>query len=472
MSTFGVLQSSTQLELKRYVRSSALLLAALATPIAAHYMVPDKEASYAVLTINQQVPVLTAAILGLDLGVIAATLLTPLAYIFLRAGPTRHRPWQITDTAAHSRVAWALGRWAADTCALWMLLVGLTVAGLILGIFRLEGQMNIVETTIALWLPAAPALALIAAIRLFLDARNLTRRWFGDVVFFILWIALLIVSIIGTVDPETNYMANNPMTDAFGFTSPIIGAVDYPVDGVTIGGAPNSGETVMVDAYRGVTDAGYMVARLSWLGISALVAVVAGLIWAPMKARSIKVKGNPAAPLSTYKTSIKDVPFKAPKVVSARMSHYIAGVINEIKLLFRSRLSLLILLAVAIAGAFLPFRTVAGPAIFLVLIFPISQASARWQNNTVSTLLNTFGPGRFERAVILFLSSMFVAIVTLTPAMIVAVFSGNSNSLMDAGLIAVSVPLVLVALGALTRSAVTGRLIMLMAWYVYLSSAT
>jgi len=239
-------------------------------------MLPNKEATYAVLTINEIKPVLTAPVLGLELGVVVATLLTPLAYIFLRAGPTRHRPWQVMDVSPHSRAMVTLGRWLSDTCALWLLLAGLTLAGLILGIFRLEGKMNVLQTIIALWLPAAPALALVAAIRMFLDSRNLTRRWVGDVVFFIIWLGLLMLGTIGGLDPKTHTMTSKPLMDAFGFTAPVIGSVDYPVNGVVILGPPSSQDTVMIDGWKGVMAEGYILSRFVWLAIASGLALVAG----------------------------------------------------------------------------------------------------------------------------------------------------------------------------------------------------
>lgn len=472
MSAATLLRSSTLFELYRHIRNPALLLVALAAPIAAHYMVPDKDATYAVLTINGQVPTLTAAILGLELGVLAATLLTPLAYIFLRAGPSRVRPWQITDITPHARPVWALGRWVSDTCALWCLLAALTVSGLILGIFRLEADANIIETVVALWLPAAPALALIAAIRLVLDARPLTRGWVGDVLFFIIWMTLIIMGIIGTTDPETDQIILNPMTDAFGFVSPIVGAVDFPVTAVSIGGSTNTGQSVMTDAWRGVTDMSYVSARLAWLGIAAGLALVAGLIWAPKKPRNVKAAKLQYDQSAIEAASIRNVPFAAPKSIDAGTSTLIAVIISELRLMLSARFWVLILLGASVAGAVLPFRTAAGPLLMLCLIFPIADASARWQSTSMQHLLDTVGPEKVGRALALFVAAAMIALLVMTPSAIRAVVFNEAEWLAHILLIGVGMPAVLILLGAITKSAVTGRLLMLIAWYVYLSSAT
>ena len=472
MSIATLIRSSTLFELQRHMRNPALMLVALAAPIAAHYMVPDKEATYAVLSINGQIPILTAPILGLELGVLAATLLTPLAYIFLRAGPSRVRPWQITDITPHARSVWILGRWVSDTLALWLLLVALTVSGLILGIFRLEADADILQTTIALWLPAAPAMALIAAIRLVLDARPLTRGWVGDVSFFVIWMTLIIAGIIGTTDPETDQIILNPMADAFGFVSPIVGAVDFPVTAVSIGGSTNSGETVMTDAWRGVTDASYISARLVWLGIAAGLAVFAGLIWAPMKRRPPKAGKTPVEAGARAAAAIANIPFSPPHTPTTGSTKIVATIFSELKLMLQPRMWAIILIGAALAGAFLPFRQIAGPMIMLGLIFPIAEASARWQSKTTQHLLDTLGPQQVGRSLALFGAAACLSLLVTLPSTVRAVVQNEGQALIHIAMISVAMPAALVVLGAVTRSAVTGRLIMLIVWYIYLSSAS
>ena len=474
MSIARTFTSSAATDWIRYLRSPALWFVALAAPIAAHFMVPDKEATYAVLTINNMIPRLTATVLGLELGVLTATLLTPLAYIFLRAGPTRHRPWQISDVAPHSRVIAILGRWVSDTAALWVLLGCLTLAGLILGIFRLEDKADILKTIWALWLPAAPSLALIAAIRLLLDARNLTRRWLGDVIFFLIWMMLLLCGMIGSIDAESGLMSPRPYFDPFGFTSPIVGSVDYPVTGVTIGGATNNGQSVFVEAWRGVTEGAYVSSRLFWLAISAGLAALAGLIWAPMKSRPTallkKRKGLSAE--AQKAASITATPFKAVMPIEPTKKGFAGLILSEVRLILRGKVWVILLAAAALLGFLFPFRTVAAPAILLALIFPLSEESSRWEKKTTVHLLDTLGPSRVQRIGALLAASILVALAAFIPSLFKVVLSGEYQWIKTMIIIAIGVPTIIVGLGALTRNAVAGRLIMLIIWYVFLSSAS
>lgn len=468
MNGFSTFQSGLLFDLKRYIRSPSLMFIALATPIAAHFMLPSEDAPYAVLTINELKPVLSAPVLGLELGVLVATLLTPLAYIFLKAGPTRRRPWQVMDVTPHSRVYVTFGRWIADICALWILLGVLTLAGLILGLFKLEGQTSIMQTIIALWLPAAPALALIAAIRLFLDALNLTRRWVGDVVFFIVWLALFLLGTISSIDPKTLVMSSQPLADAFGFTAPVVGSVDYPVTGVAILGTANSQDIAMIDAWKGVTSYGYIVSRFVWLAIAGGLAIAAGLIWAPMKKRMPKAAVNTAK-----RPPIQDIPFSAPPLVTSEpysYNSYIRIMLSEITQMLRNRIWLLLLGVAALLGIMMPFRALAGPAILLAIIFPITEASARWQSKSTGHLLNSLGPTQMQRNLGLLAASLSLALLALLPASIRLIAESQWQWLPHVFIIGIVVPAFIVAMGTITRSAVAGRLLMLIAWYVYLAS--
>ncbi len=462
----NLLASSVRFDALRYLRSPALIYVALASPIAAYYMVPEDSASYAVLTINGFSPQMTAAVLGLELGVVAALLLTPLAYIFLKAGPTRSRPWQISDVAPHSRKIWALGRWMADTFMLWVLLAFLTVAGLILGLFKIGAQSNVVHTVVALWLPAAPSMALVAGIRMLLDARNLTRNWFGDVLFVITWLALIIIGTLGTGQFEGGGMSANPMADAYGFTAPIVGSVDVPVDAVAIIG-PTAGQSMEVDAWGGVTDPAYLGARAFWIGIAALLALLAGLIWGPRKAKARKIK--PVA--EQGQVSVLDITFKVPSSGGSASPNPIALVMAELEQVFKSRIWVAILLAAAVAGAALDFRTVGGPAMLLALIFPLTEASARWQGQMIVPWLNTLGPAAAERLISRWAAQVIIAVLVVLPAFVLRFTEGQLEWLPHMAVIVLAVPALIVASGAVTRSPVAGRLLLLIGWYAFLSSA-
>lgn len=467
------LRAGLVFDFKRYLRAPSLLLVALATPIAAHFMLPEQDASYAVVTLNGAKPILTSAVIGLELGVLAAILLTPLAYIFLRAGPTRQRPWQVSDVTAHSRSALTLGRWVSDTLALWSLLAALTVAGLILSVFRIDGEINALQTMIALWLPAAPSLALVAAIRLFLDARTLTRKWLGDVIFVVVWMGLILVSLIAATPMSGETVTSQPFSDAFGSISPLVGSVDGPVEGVSIGGSANTGENLSIEAWRAVTDSDYVVSRGVWLLVGFGLALLAGLIWAPVKVTTANLNGASSSRLARFASAILPEKLVSGLRATATQHPYVQGLTwSYIRLAFRHGIWVVLLVAAAIAGFIAPFRTVAGPVILLILIFPLTEASARWENRSLRSYLDTVGPSAVQRAVVSTVSNCLIAILMSAPAAVRAILSGELQWLPHIAMICFAVPITITVLSILTRSAIAGRMIMLLAWYAYLSSAS
>jgi len=262
----SVFRSSLRTNFKRHLRSPALWAMGLAAPIAALYMVPPEDAAYATLTVNGMLPRLTSSVIGLELGVVTATLLTPLAYIYLRSGATKRRPWQVTDVSAASRPAQAIGQWTADTLTLWIILAALTLAGAVLSYFRLPANApwNPFEMAAALWLPAAPALALIATIRTVFDARPLLRRWLGDVLFVILWLVALIAP-MATSAASGEGFSGTAILDAFGFAAPISGSTDEIMAGFTIIGSSESADKISLDAMRGILTPAYLSSRFFFL---------------------------------------------------------------------------------------------------------------------------------------------------------------------------------------------------------------
>ena len=119
---------------------------------------------------------MTSATLGVTLGIIVSTLLLPVGFLYLRSNVTRIQPWQIEEATAASRVAIALGRFAADVIILFAMLAALTLpAGSWAG-WSAAARSNIWHITLTLWIVAGPSLMGLAAIRIFLDPSGHARR--------------------------------------------------------------------------------------------------------------------------------------------------------------------------------------------------------------------------------------------------------------------------------------------------------
>ena len=465
-----VFASSLRTNFKRHLRSPALWAMGLAAPIAALYMVPPEDAAYATLTVNGMLPRLTSSVIGLELGVVTATLLTPLAYIYLRSGATKRRPWQVTDVSAASRPAQAIGQWTADTLTLWIILAALTIAGAVLSYFRLPANApwNPFAMAAALWLPAAPALALIAAIRTVFDSRPLLRKWLGDVLFFILWLAALIAPMMISYTSGEGF-SGSAILDAFGFSAPISGSTDETIGGVTIIGSSESADRISLDAMRGILAPAYLGSRFFWLAMALVAAALAGLIYKPRQAKLPK-QGTQAHNAALSRSQSRTQRALSKPINVERISPIVATFISEIRLILRGKITLIITGGAALIGAFLPYQTAAGPAIWLALLFPITAESGRWHSQNMRQFFETTGVNLWHRAALCLLASITIFIITHIPAIGHMAATHTWGVVPQMGAIILGVPAAAIALGYITKGPIAGRLILLISWYVYMSA--
>ena len=462
---FDQIRTHARVQFLRHLRSPALWLLALATPVAARYLVPRESADYTVIAVNRAFLELSPAVIGLQLGVLMAIILTPLAYIFLRAGPTRRQPWQAEDVTPARRSAQLLGHWAADSGALWLLMLALAIAGVILSFFRLPlSEVNPFQTVVALCLIAAPALVVVAGFRTIFSARPALRKAGGDVLFFFLWIGLITLSAAFFAGGD----GASPIYDVFGFAAPLEGAVDEPITELVIGGAPQAvseTKTIAIDAMSGVLAPGFLLSRLFWIGVMGLLVFATGFVFKPRrpKWRMANSAQNTAHHAPQFTTS----PIPAAPVTSGLA----AALISDIKQILGGKIFLPLIGVIALAGAVLPLRGMVGPALLLVLIFPLTAHGARWQPKALRHLSGTLALGPLAQFSTRLCAGVVICALACLPAFVRIFITGETAQLQDIAAIGLALPVAAITLGHLTRGAVAGRLLLLMAWYVYLNIA-
>ncbi len=456
----GAASTFARIQFKRHIGNPMLWGVALAAPIAARFMVPEQSDTYTVIAINNAYPVLTSAVIGMELGIIAALLLSPLIYIFLRVSRIKTTPWQVEDVTPAQRSAQMFGHWIADTAIIWMLLFGLALSGVILAYFRLPIEsVNPFHTVMALMTIAAPAFAFIAALRLFFSARPLLRGAWGDVMFFILWMMGIVMGSVFF------YMDSSAIVDLFGYAAPMKSAVAVPIDMFVVGSAPQTTDTIIVEPLKGILTVDFLVSRLFWIGIAALVAIMAGFVFKPRKPKTNSRKKWLAAfaPLfSFFETLVQALLPKRLAMLSPLSTH--------ISQLMRPGLIVALALIIAGAGAVLPFRTIIGPALVLVMLFPLTRQSGAWQNRTLLAFTDTLPTNRQAQLIWQISANIVVMSLLCLPSLIRMILTGSHQALLDIAIICSVMPIIIAVLGYLTRSGVTPRLLGLMAWYMYLNA--
>jgi len=449
-----------RIQFLRHLRSPAIWWLAIAAPIGARFLVPDETASYSVMAINDATLALDSGVIGLQLGVIMAIVLSPLAYIFLRAGPTRRTPWQAENVTPARRSALALGHWLADTAALWILMLALAGAGVMLAYFKLPAsEVNPFQICLALCLIAAPVLAVIAALRTIFSMRPMLRKAGGDVLFIFVWLALIMLS---TAYFALGVQNGSPFYDVFGFAAPLGGSTDYNITELLIFGPQVEGNELEIDAMAGVLDSGFLLSRLIWVSVSGGLVVLSGLIFKPTRARGgqTQMASSQEPPIFTG----QKIQFVKP-IAAATWSQ----LQSEWHQIFRPIWFAMLLLISALAGAFLPFRGMVGPALAILLIFPLSLHGARWRGREMSRLTDIAPISAAEQFSKRILTSILLALVLCLPAFGRMIAQNDLSQVVDILAIGVGLPILAIGLGHATRGPVAGRLILLILWYLYLN---
>lgn len=458
----AIARSSLVTSLRRYQRSWGLWLLLLIAPIGARFMIPRGDGGGTVIAIGGHLPVMTAAFLGVSLGIIVSTLLLPVGWIYLRSNTNRRQPWQVEEVTAASRVAVALGRWAADAAVLLGVLAALTLAGWILGWLILPaGGFHPGEIALALWLVAAPALLGVAALRILFDAIPATRGSFGDFLYFVTWVASLIAP-IGADGSAPGFAVN--MYDFPGFLRPLQFGAPGGTDNFAIGGVDVLPGYVPLDVMAGLFSPGYIPSRLAWVAIAVGIAALAGLVYRPHRATRRNLVPGRLARLSALgppPAAVRHAPPSRPLGVP-----FIGLIVAEFRLIGAGRLFKLFAIAVAVTAFVADFRHAASPAALLLLIFAATAHAGRSEASGLLALTRTAPQSPWARRLAFLVAVPCWALLLALPAI-----PGHGVAIVPQALgTGAVVAFIAVALATISRSAFAPRLVLLIFWYGYLSA--
>lgn len=436
----------------------------LVAPVGARFMIAARGADASLIAVDNRVPWLTSPVLGMALGVVIATLLLPVAFIYLRSNVTRRQPWQVEEVSPASRISIAYGRWLADVTVLAAVLAATTAAGCLLAFVLLPlNEVDLPSIILTVWAIAAPPVAMVASLRLLFDARRLTRGPLGEVLFFVLWMGSLVAVAAG--GQGHGYAAN--MLDLPGFMSPISYG-QGGTDNFTIGGAEIAAGSapIRLDILSGILAEGYLASRLSWLAIAALVPLLAGLVYAPHVTGKALKTGPWVKFLEPGRAGPAD-PSARPAPAGGLPG--MALVVAEARLMAGNRKGLLAMAVVAAVGLFAPYATVAGPAAMLLMVFVTTAHAGRSEQKGLLALTATAALSPTARRIAFVLAGTALALAMAAPAGTRGLVGGDPRILLEAAAVGAATSGTAILLAALTRSATAPRLVLLIAWYMYLN---
>ena len=463
MTAVAVARSAMNVSLRRYSRSWGLWLLLLVAPIGARFMIAGDDGSGMQVAIGGHLPVMTSATLGVCLGIVVSTLLLPVAFLYLRSNTTRKNPWQIDEVSGASRPAILLGRFAADVVVLLGSLTTLTAAGWLLGWQIVNGPFQPEWIALPLWLVAAPALIGLAAFRQILDSRPFGRRGFGELIFFVLWTTALVVPIVIS-ERQSNF--SNNMADYAGFVRPLVAGSPSSNNDFSIGG----GREIMpgrvpLDAESGITAQGYIGSRFAWIAIAIALTAFAGLAYAP---HTVLPQRRATGRLARVLTERLPPPpaADAPPALATRYP-LSALLLAEFRLIGGGQVTLFLAFIAALFGLLPDFRHLGSPAGLLLLIFGLCAQAGRSEAPCLRHLTKTTATSPSLRRAALVVATTAWAVLLAIPA---AIASLSIAPIFLGAVTGGGAALIAVILAAISGSAFAPRMVLLILWYLYLST--
>jgi hypothetical protein len=445
----------------RYRRSWGIWLLLLIAPVGARLFVPRSDGTAIVISVGGQLPVMTSAVIGVCLGLVVATLLLPAAYIYLRANTNRLQAWRLEEVAPASPVWISLGRFAADVAILFGALAALTLAGCFLAWLILPpGALDPLELGIALWVVAAPSLMIVAAVRRFFDALPLLRGGLGDFAYLCIW--LMTVGAPQIDHEAVGFLAN--IRDPVGFVRPLVHGAALENPSFAMGSAAVRPGRVPIDAMAGIMSPGYLASRAAWAALAVLLATIAGLVYRPRRARRSPSWGSRLIRIFRVGAPLPaDRPAK-PALPAASAPYGL--VVSEIRLIGSGRLAQLVAFLAAAVGAFGEWGEAGLPLALLWLAFVLSQHAGRSEAKGLSPLSSTLPTGPWVRRTAFVVGGTAWSMLLALPN---AILNVDATPLAVAAVAGASAALAASALATLTGSAFAPRVVLLIAWYVYVA---
>ncbi len=114
------------------------------------------------------------------------------------------------------------------------------------------------------------------------------------------------------------------------------------------------------------------------------------------------------------------------------------------------------------------FHKITGPAVWLVVTFTLTAHAGRFTRPNLAALTRTMINGSLQQGVAAWLAGVLLIMGLCALAIIAADPVRQHDTLMEALALAALLPAVAFALGSLTRTASVPRLVLLVAWYIYL----
>ena len=254
----------------------------------------------------------------------------------------------------------------------------------------------------------------------------------------------------------------SPFVDVLGLAAPLLNATDVPIDTLYIGGGLAFDKLIEIDAMAGVKDPEFLLSRLFLVGVAGGLVCLSGLGFRPTSRKKTAQSEQSSRGPAMFSSD-------AVKPVSPKTNGLASVLISEWSQILRPRLFVALLFIVAIAGAVLPLRGMVGPALALLLIFPLTQHGSRWRGLEMSRLTNLSPMSGTKQFAARLGAGVLLAVGLCLPALFQILARGEFTYIRDVAAVGIGLPILAIGLSHVTRGPIAGRIVLLILWYGYLN---
>jgi hypothetical protein len=256
------------------------------------------------------------------------------------------------------------------------------------------------------------------------------------------------------------------MHDFAGFMQPLnygapAGSSDFAIGGVdhVLPGK------IDLDVMAGLRSPGYVASRLAWAAIAVLIAAFAGAVYRPHRApRRIALPGRLARRLAP--AAPPPARADAPPAPRARLA-WANLVAAEFRLIGAGRLFAPLAVAAAVAGLMADYRHIGSPAGLLLLIFALCAHAGRSETRGLLSLTGVAPLSPWLRRAAFVVAGLGWGLLIALPG---ALVHTDAVRLVLATETTAAAALTAMFLAVVSGSGFAPRLVLLIAWYIYLST--
>ncbi len=197
MSTLRAVAAVLVADLRQRLRAPRTWLVIVALAALMWWCFPAAELDYLTVSVGGMRGRYSSAWIGMIVALIYSTSLSLAGFYLVRGTLVRDfetRTWQLLVATTMSRGAYLFAKWLSHIVLFLLVLAAGLALGLVVQWLRAEDRhVDLLELVKPVLLVTLPSLALTAALAVWFDLVPWLRRSAGNVLFFVLWVALLTV---------------------------------------------------------------------------------------------------------------------------------------------------------------------------------------------------------------------------------------------------------------------------------------